>query len=485
MKYFYSFLFYFIFSAHILGQSNPIEVMSWVPPYAIPACQTAVQANFGTCDAKDGLTRIGLQFWTPNTDGTIKYANHEFYTPTDADVNWWKTWAAANNVELLLCIYNNIGSWDWSLAVSAFDTNRTTFINALIAEMNRLGLDGIDLDLEGVGAFDSNRAAFKLFVQELSAQLKLQNKILTIDSFHYIWNAPNQNWWVDWIGLVDNIHTMGYTDLYEASTTAYGPFSFQQNTGTNAGYPSNMVSMGLPTWVGSWGTSSGRGTTAQAHIQEIRYDIAAPTGIALWDLQLQGWQNSALWCEIQGLKNEPVNLPVELISFQAKKTHQYIDLAWETASEVNHLGFEIQWKTPNSDWTKIGWIGGTNPSGNRYTFKHRTPLLGDNYYRLKQMDVDEKFTYSLVVTEKFYVLQALQIYPNPAKTSIRFFWSNPLEEKTTIQILNLNQQVIREIFLSKESVEYSINIQDFSNGIYFAKINNGTSVELKKFIVQR
>ena len=47
---------------------NEIEVMTWVPPYSIEQCKTAVQADFGVCDAKDGLTRVGLQFWTPNSD---------------------------------------------------------------------------------------------------------------------------------------------------------------------------------------------------------------------------------------------------------------------------------------------------------------------------------------------------------------------------------------------------------------------------------
>jgi len=133
----------------LVSGQNQLEVISWVPPYGVQACQNAVQADFGTCSAKDGLTRIGLQFWTPNTDGSIKYANHESYVPNDADVTWWKNWGAANNVEILLCIYNNIGSWDWPLAVSAFANNRATFINALITEMDRHGLDGIDLDLEG------------------------------------------------------------------------------------------------------------------------------------------------------------------------------------------------------------------------------------------------------------------------------------------------------------------------------------------------
>jgi hypothetical protein len=84
--------------------SGSVEVMSWVPVYAIAQAQSVAQADFGSCDAVDGLSRVGLQFWTPNSNGTIKYANHEFYTPNDADVTWWKNWAAANGIELFLTI---------------------------------------------------------------------------------------------------------------------------------------------------------------------------------------------------------------------------------------------------------------------------------------------------------------------------------------------------------------------------------------------
>lgn len=72
------------------------EIMSWGPPYTISQSQAAAQADFGACDAKDGLTRIGLQFCTPNPDGTIIYADHEWYTPTDADVGWWRSWYTSN-----------------------------------------------------------------------------------------------------------------------------------------------------------------------------------------------------------------------------------------------------------------------------------------------------------------------------------------------------------------------------------------------------
>ena len=298
-------------TGNLTTPTGGIEVMSWVPPYGIGASQSSVQADLGACDVSAGLTRIGLQFWTPNDDGTIKYADHESYVPTDTDVGWWRNWGQANDIDILLTVYNNNGSWNWPLARSAFDTNRTAFVNALVAEMERLNLDGIDIDLEGLDGeiIASDRAAFDLFIHDLSVELKSRGKILTVNSFHYIWNAPNHDWWADWVDEVDNIHSMGYADLYEGGTT-WHKYSFQQNAGFTAGYPGDTVLMGLPSWLGSWGTSSGRGTTAQAHVQEVHYDLPEPTGIAIWDLHLTAWQNSDLWCEIRNLKSALNNPPV-------------------------------------------------------------------------------------------------------------------------------------------------------------------------------
>ena len=286
-------------------RSGAIEIMTWVPPYAIEECQAVVEADFGECDAEDALTRVGLQFWIPNWDGSISYQNlGPWGNPGDADVTWWRDWCAANGIECLLTIYNNDGStWNWDLATAAFADNRATFVAALISELDRLNLDGIDLDLEGIGDLNGDRAAFDQFVHDLWVELEARGKILTVDSFHYIWNAPNHDWWSDWLGEVDNIHTMGYDDLYEGGT-GYHPYSFQQNAGYAAGYPGTAVLMGMPGWLSSWGVSAGYGTSAQAHVQEVRYMLAEPTGIAIWDLQLSAWQDSDLWCEILALREE-------------------------------------------------------------------------------------------------------------------------------------------------------------------------------------
>jgi PKD repeat protein len=283
---------------------QPNEIMSWVAPYAMVASQSIAESNFGTCSPKDGLTRIGLQFWTPNADGTIKFADHESYKPGDGDVAWWRNWCRANGIQCLLTIYNYEGSWNWDLARSAFAGNRTNFVNSLVAEMELHNLDGIDIDLEGLNDFSDDRNAFRLFIEELSIQLKIRRKILTVNSFPYIWDAPNIDWWPDWAGYVDNIHSMGYEDLYEGGM-GWQKYSYQQAAGVASGLNGNEILMGMPAWVTYWGISSGRGTSAQAHVQEVRYDlIYGSSGIAIWDMQLLGWQNSDLWCEIAELKGK-------------------------------------------------------------------------------------------------------------------------------------------------------------------------------------
>jgi len=350
-------------------------IMSWVAPYNISACKTMAQADFGLCDPKDGLTRVGLQFWVINTNGTIKYS-YNGGMATDADVAWWTNWGQANGIKILLTVYNNDGNWNWELARSAFATNRTTLVNALLSEVDRLNLDGVDIDFEGIGSFDSDRAAFNVFVRELSTGLKQRGKLLTIDSFPYIWNAPNINWWSDWVGYVDNIHSMGYNELYEGGTD-WHKYSVQQYYGMNAGFDSKTVLMGMPAWstsMSSWGVSSGRGTSAQAHVQEVRYDLPnGSTGIAIWDMQLLGWQNSELWCEIAGLKGtSPVNSdPVANFSY--------------SASDLNVVFAET---SSDSDGTIVSWWWNF---GDGITSAQRNPS--------HTYSVDGNYAVSLTVTD--------------------------------------------------------------------------------------
>jgi len=297
------------------------QVVGWVPPYALEASMRGLESNPGVGAT---LTRMGLQFWNPSRDGkgvVLAPVDASGKPVTAADVIRFRDWARARKIPVLLTVYNNsqvIGKWDWDLARNAFVGQPAAFIAALVAEMERYQLDGIDLDLEGEGDFDADRASYAAFVRELSKQLRVKGKLLTIDSFHSpCANAPNMSWWADWRGQIDAIHSMGYADLYEGSTETFTPpgkpvceggaalfkYSWQLQYGLKQGYTADQIVLGMPTWVDTWG-SGGLGSGAAAHLREVQ---ALGAGIALWDLQLEapGWRRNETWDAVRALKEKP------------------------------------------------------------------------------------------------------------------------------------------------------------------------------------
>ncbi|KHJ39438.1 hypothetical protein PBAC_04240 [Pedobacter glucosidilyticus] len=89
--------------------------------------------------------------------------------------------------------------------------------------------------------------------------------------------------------------------------------------------------------------------------------------------------------------NEVV-LPITLSSFTANSTAQNVNLNWSTSSEKNNSHFNILRAGEDNNFTKIGQVTGSNNSDQKqyYEFKDNSPLSGNNYYKLEQVDFDGK-----------------------------------------------------------------------------------------------
>ncbi|WP_254411204.1 leucine-rich repeat domain-containing protein [Dyadobacter diqingensis] len=108
-------------------------------------------------------------------------------------------------------------------------------------------------------------------------------------------------------------------------------------------------------------------------------------------------------------------LPVRLVNFTAKKSGVTNLLRWSTTMEVNNSGFEIERSVDARNFEKIGFRNGKGVSKNleTYQFVDENPLLV-SYYRLKQIDIDGKSTYTRIV-QVSSAEQVFKLYPNPAK----------------------------------------------------------------------
>jgi hypothetical protein len=88
-------------------------------------------------------------------------------------------------------------------------------------------------------------------------------------------------------------------------------------------------------------------------------------------------------------------LPVKLISFTAGRSNQSVLLSWKTASEEGFDHFEIERSADGRSFQKIATI---HAAGAGYPYQHidQVPLTGQNFYRLKMVDQDGKFSSHLL-----------------------------------------------------------------------------------------
>ena len=180
----------------------------------------------------------------------------------------------------------------------------------------------------------------------------------------------------------------------------------------------------------------------------------------------------------------PVSLPIELGDFAAKQTGKnQANLKWNTLSEKNNLGFDIEKSTDGETYEKIGFVKGNGNSVVRrdYDFSDNR-MSQSSYYRLKQLDDDTKFTYSKVVfaenTDKNKGKST--VFPNPTKGK---FVINHDKNTQSIVITNLIGQTIFQA-KTAESLLTEIDVSNQPNGVYqIYIIDKSGNAETYKLVV--
>ncbi|MBL1214914.1 MAG: T9SS type A sorting domain-containing protein [Ignavibacteriae bacterium] len=185
------------------------------------------------------------------------------------------------------------------------------------------------------------------------------------------------------------------------------------------------------------------------------------------------------------------SLPVELNSFAAEISKNSVILNWETATELNNYGFDIERKASNGDWANIGFVEGAGNSNSPKSYYFTdNKLIGSSkfIYRLKQIDIDGKFEYSNeieieIVPTEFAVYQN---YPNPFNPSTKIRFQIPNESKVTIKLYDmLGAEVITLLDEKKEPGVFEVNFkaENLPSGTYIYRVVADGFVEAKKMIL--
>ena len=168
-------------------------------------------------------------------------------------------------------------------------------------------------------------------------------------------------------------------------------------------------------------------------------------------------------------------MPVELTSFTAKVLQGTVSLNWQTATEVNNYGFNVECKTNNAGWNTIGFVDGSGNSNSpkEYSFVDENPLSGTVYYRLKQIDNDGSFEYSPIVEINSQApdnFELNQNYPNPFNPTTTISYSIPRDQQVTLKVYNiLGKEVMNLVNKQQPAGSYAVMFEgkSLNSGIYF------------------
>ncbi len=196
---------------------------------------------------------------------------------------------------------------------------------------------------------------------------------------------------------------------------------------------------------------------------------------SVWGTSTEMWAVGATGTILHST-DQPFVLPVELSAFQARlQADQTALLHWQTATEHNNAGFDIERSADGKNWEKIGFVSGHGNSQEQraYQFIDPRPVPGTNFYRLVQMDADGSATYSDI---RSVVLAdggkpGFRMFPNPVtQGQLTLQLSEEPDENASVSIFSDAGNL-----LLQQPVESSVQQADLNGwapGIYLIEVKN-------------
>jgi len=198
--------------------------------------------------------------------------------------------------------------------------------------------------------------------------------------------------------------------------------------------------------------------------------------------------------------SDPSNpLPVELAGFEAQRSGpEAVTVQWETLSETNNAGFEVQRaagavnesvetpqvETPQWDvstggsWEPIATLdgAGTTDIPQSYRFEDANlPYAADSLsYRLRQVDTNgtESFSDPVTIARQVTAAELLPTYPNPVRGQATVRYAVPNRQDVRIDLYDLLGRRIRTVVDTKTEgrTEAQLDVSRLASGTYFLRM---------------
>ena len=190
------------------------------------------------------------------------------------------------------------------------------------------------------------------------------------------------------------------------------------------------------------------------------------------------------------LNGNCIGLPVDFKSFSATRDGNNVNLVWETASESNNKGFEVQRMITGNTWETLSFaktkaIDGNSSTTLQYAYKDNNTAKSSSQYRIRQIDQDEKSKYSVIrsVTGVGSAAKIL-IYPNPSSDGRVTLSFRNASGAHDITVADASGRVVRKW---KGMVGDNLTVDNLASGFYSVSVIVTETGEqmVEKIIVRR
>jgi len=282
---------------------------------------------------------------------------------------------------------------------------------------------------------------------------------------------------------------IGNPDITIISTSNYNDGAWHFVTGTRSEAAGVITLYVDGVQVATISGTSTAARTAPTLIGLGRNDCSA-TGVytgALDDVIAYGRALSST--EVTNLYNyySGIALPLRWLSFTAEPKGDQVDLQWQTANVSGNDHFDVERSTGGNSFIKIGSVsnqdGEMNISGGgSYSFTDASPVRGDDLYRIRQVDIDGRYSWSPTVAVKVMSpAGGLYLQANPVRETVTLM--NPQQQMVRgIQVVDLSGRVLVNSSCNSPASLITENVAALQPGYYFLRVFTGAGVTTMRFI---
>lgn len=191
---------------------------------------------------------------------------------------------------------------------------------------------------------------------------------------------------------------------------------------------------------------------------------------------------------LQPLSASQAPLPVMGLEFTTKRINaNQVLLNWSTIQEMSNSGFYIERKKADeTNFTSLAFIsskaiGGNSSTPLSYVYTDANGYAGKTYYRLRQVDIDQHYTYSPIrivegQEEKAVIVKA---WPIPTADNLNVKVTG-IDKTEQLQVIDMQGRIVKRYAISNGQ---TITITGLPTGAYILRLNKEVPVT-EKIVVQ-